>query len=537
VFAPHKKKLVLYSPQQADPRSGIASSRDLLPLSLLTLAAWPERDGFETILIDANLYSQEEAHRRAVEACQGALLFATTGILGYQVSDGWRCTQRVRAAHPRLTTVIGGWFASSAPEVLLATGLYDAVALGQGELTFRELAHAVAAGEALESVAGLALWREGGLVRTAQRAVVGWEELLDCPWHLLDIEPYRRAQLAGRAAREVERMVVPPGHATRPWFGISYYSSFGCPEPCTFCCSPQFSGLRWKAMPASRMLDDLAALHERWGFETVRFHDANFGLSEQRAAALAEGLVRRGVRFWWYALTQSSSIARYSEATLDALRDSGLYVLQLGGETGDEATMRALGKHTCTGHNRLAATRLAERDICSLVTYIVGYPGESEASMRATLDEARSLAAASPLVRATVWPFHPLPGSALWEPALRHGYRPPGGLDEWGAAPEYHFREIWPGQIPPSILRARKVYEHFATLSLGLVRGRMGWWERRARRWLARGGVGRGMIEAKAFDLAQQLATRLPARRRSAAAPIGPGHQTAVLAGRTRSRA
>jgi radical SAM superfamily enzyme YgiQ (UPF0313 family) len=530
-----RKKIVLYFPLQADPRGGVGSSKDLLPLSVLTLAAWPERDGFEVVVIDGNLYPQAEAHRRVVEACRDAILFGTTGILGYQVTDGWLCAQKVRAVHPRLTTVIGGWFASAAPEIVLATGLFDAACLGQGEITFRELARAVECGEPLESIAGLALWRDGQVVRTEHRSVVGWDELLDCPWHLLDIEPYRSAQLAGRAVREVERMVVPPGFDRKPWFGISYYSSFGCPEPCAFCCSPEISGLRWKAMPAARMLDDLGDLSDRWGFDSVRFYDANFGVAEKRLAELAEGLQRRGSRFWWYALMQSSSIARYKDSTLEALRDSGMYVVQLGGETGDEATMKELGKHTRAGQNLAAAERMSRLGICSLVTYIIGYPGESEASMLATLDEARALAASSPLVRATVWPYRPLPGTGLWEPSLRHGYQPPTSMEAWGETVEYHFRETWPGQIPARILRARRLYEHFATLSLGLARGRVGWWERRAQRWLRHGGVKSGRIEAKAFDLAQSVARKLPSRR-SGERAVQPGHQTAVLSGRAVSR-
>jgi hypothetical protein len=84
------------------------------------------------------------------------------------------------------------------------------------------------------------------------------------------------------------------------------------------------------------------------------------------------------------------------------------------------------------------------------------------------------------------------------------------------------------------VLRARQVYEHFASLSLGLVRGRVGWWERRARRWMHSGSTTSGRIEAKAFDVAQAIARRMPLRRGSAGErSIAPGHQTAVLSGRS----
>ena len=254
------------------------------------------------MIIDGSLYSQEEAERRVLEACEGALLYATTGILGFMVTDGLSCSRKVKARFTKLPMIIGGWFASVRPDLQLGTGLYDAVVLGQGEIAFREVVQAIDAGEPLERIAGLALWRDGQVVRTEKRAVVGWEQVLNLPWHILDIEPYRERQLRSDSHRHILRMPTPPAMGSRkPFFGISDFASFGCPERCGFCCAPEVSGMRWKCMPAERMLDDLCGLHERWGFDTLRFYDANWGVMEKRSAAFARGLLERDVRFWWNA--------------------------------------------------------------------------------------------------------------------------------------------------------------------------------------------------------------------------------------------
>ena len=51
-----------------------------------------------------------------------------------------------------------------------------------------------------------------------------------------------------------------PGHWTpdNPPKGFSFFSSFGCPEPCTFCCSPQLTGRRWKAIPGKALAEEIA---------------------------------------------------------------------------------------------------------------------------------------------------------------------------------------------------------------------------------------------------------------------------------------
>ena len=506
------KRLVLYFPQMADPEQGSPLAKYILPLSLLSIAGIPVREGYEVVLIDGNLYSTAEAHARVVEACEGALLYATTGLIGHQVLDGLRCSQAVKARHPELPLVIGGWFASVMPELQLRTGLYEAVALGQGELTFAEIVSAVAAGEPLDGVAGLALLRDGELVRTAPRPVAGWDALPNCPWQLIDITPYRDAQLVGGAGRELERLPETPGQRGRPVFAISYFSSYGCPEPCTFCCSPDVTRRRWKAMPADRLLDDLGELQDRWGFSAVRFYDANWGVDERRARAFGEGLLERETRLWWYPMVQARSLLAYRPDTLDILRDSGLYIALLGGETGDPEMMRALGKHTHEGDNLAIAGELDRRGVRAWLTYMIGYPGESEESMMKTIDEARRIAASCRNSRPTVWPYHPLPGSALYPKAIEHGYRPPTTLEEWSGMGEYHLSSSWPGYIPPAVERAKKILDHYCTLSLGLARGRIGWWERRARRRLERGDWRGARVEAKAFDVCQKLVGRMSTR-------------------------
>src|SRR5262249_61932957 len=83
-----RKKIVLYSPQLADETRGYPSGKEVLPMPLLAIAAWPLADGYDVVVVDGSLYPQEEAHRRVLEHCEGALLYGTTGILGWQVSDG-----------------------------------------------------------------------------------------------------------------------------------------------------------------------------------------------------------------------------------------------------------------------------------------------------------------------------------------------------------------------------------------------------------------------------------------------------------------
>lgn len=521
----NKKKIVLYQPKQIDEALGLESSKDLLPIEMLQIASLPLQDGYEVEIIDGGLYPGDEGHRRLAAACEDAMLLGVTAMLGYMVIDSDAAVRHVHAKHPDLPVVIGGWFASVMPELLLATGMYRAVAHGQGEITFREVVQAIDAGEDLEQVAGLSIWRDGRAVRTAHRSVVGWNQIPNAAWHLIDIEPYRDHQLRARSAWDFLRLPTPPsiGYG-KPYFGISYFSSFGCPEPCAFCCSPEVTQRRWKAMPADRMLDDLSELHDRWGFDVVRFQDANWGVAEKRSKEFAEGKIARGLPFEWNNFMETHSILHYKPETMDALADSGFYIAQVGAEAGTDEMMKRVGKPIRGDDNVNAAIELDRRGIQASINYIIGYPGEAEESMLASIDQCRRVHNAAPLSRATVWPFRPVPGTSMWHEAVELGFEGPDSIEEWGHLGEYHVDERYQTPIPSNVSQARRLYQHYATLSYGLVRGKIGWWERRAQRRLEDGTYIKGRSEARAFSLYHRVTKRLLPSREQPRSGIDPGH-------------
>jgi hypothetical protein len=321
-----KPRIVLDRPQMVDRRTGECPSYDQLPLEMLHLAAIPDAERYEVIILDA--------------------------------------------------------------------GVYDAVCMGQGEITFIDYIHAVEAGVDLESVKGLALWRDGQRHRTPPQPIVGWEVLKRAAWHRMDPEPYRIRQLAPGAHRSTNHMPTPPrivAQGRDSYFGITYFSSFGCPEACIFCCSPMVTNQRWKAMPADMMLDDLEELQDRWGFESVRFHDANWGVHEMRVHEICQGMVDRKLDFSWNTNLQVYSTLRYDKSTLDLFKETNMYCALIGAQAAEEDMLKRIGKPVKPGDAKLACKDYFDRGIIVSLTYIIGYPDETAHSMKTSLTEAADI--------------------------------------------------------------------------------------------------------------------------------------------------
>jgi radical SAM superfamily enzyme YgiQ (UPF0313 family) len=445
-----REKIVLYLPVRADPARDEVVSADLLPNELLQIAGGPLAEGYDVELVDATV--EDDPHRRLLEACEGALLLASSAILGWQVYDGFLAAKKVRARFPRLPIVWGGWFPSAAPELYFEQGIAEAVGIGQGELLFLDLVRALECGADLEQVSGLCLERDGALVRTSARPVVGFDKLPPTPWGLLEFERYVARQQAPTSALKVRhRMPLPRGwKPARAPRGFSHFSSFGCPTDCSFCCSPKLTGRRWKAVPGMALAEDVAALQQRFSFETLRFQDANWGVAEKRAREFAEGLLSRGTRVHWNATIEIESVMRYSDSTLDLMAASGCHLLWLGAETGTAEMQARIGKHIELDHIPAALERLYARGILAGCFWIIGFPGESEESMRETLRKAAHVKRLFPGAASEVYPFRALPGTLDWERARELGWRVPNSFEDWGRCFEWKW-ETQRTPLPPAV--------------------------------------------------------------------------------------
>ena len=462
------KRIVLFLPHRADPDQGVRVAADLLPLELLQIAGIPDREGYEVVIVDAMVHADYE--QRLMELCDGALLFGSSCILGFQVAHGAKVARAVRERYPKLPIIWGGWFPSVAPELFLREGVADAVALGQGELTFWDTVQAIDNGTDLTEVAGLALLREGQVLRTAHRPVIGFDQVPDVPWHLIDYEEYATLQ-ANPGPWKLRHKYPDPWSlpAGTPVRGFSFYSSFGCPEPCTFCCSPEVTGRRWKALPGQLLAERLLECQERFNFNVMRFQDANFGVAEKRSNEFCDALIEADAPFWWSGTYEVESLVRYKSESLDKMRASRCHMVSPGAETGSREQQARIKKNIDTDHIEVAMREMFERGITTGTSWIIGYPGETEEAMLATLRAAATIKYKFPGSASDIFPFRPIPGSEDFRTAVDLGYRAPATLDEWGSVLEYKY-DVESLILPQDITRLWRRYGVTATFFDGLAR-------------------------------------------------------------------
>lgn len=457
------------------------STNQALPLELLAISGPLLEHGFDVAIVDANV--EEDYLKRLDDECRDALCLGISAIFGYQVYDGYRTATEVRERYPELPIAWGGWFASTDPDILFKEGVTDFVVVGQGEETFLELVSALGNGHELEGLQGIVYEREGRLVRTGARAPKPLDRFPLLPFHLIDYEPYVDLDpeliLPRTSFASYDFDVFHKDRIRAFW----YYASWGCPNDCKFCASSGVTGRRIVFQPIPRMLDHLAELHQKYGFDLLFLADANFFLVPSRIRAFCSGLIERNLKIAWSATAEARSLLRMEEEHWEEVKRSGCIAILIGAESATPETLEQIRKPV-SPEEVDGCVRIAEKHgIAINPNYIIGFPGESEASIEATFRKARILKKQYPRLPIALNPFWPLPGSASYPEAVRMGYRPPETLEayadilDWRTNPDlYPFADRFIKRL--SLMDAYQYWGYYAEIgggAKGFFKGLLRW--------------------------------------------------------------
>jgi radical SAM superfamily enzyme YgiQ (UPF0313 family) len=103
----------------------------------------------------------------------------------------------------------------------------------------------------------------------------------------------------------------------------------------------------------------------------------------------------------------------------------------VGVESGSQEMLDRLQKDMKIEQVRRTAEMCTRHRVGAIFNFIVGFPGESEQSMQATLALAKELRRASADFETPIFYYRPYPGNPMAELSAERGYVFPRGLEEW----------------------------------------------------------------------------------------------------------
>ncbi len=373
-------------------------------VGLLSIATYLDAKGVKVKIIDGvrqkNFW---EIFKK--EAITGDLICFS--VMTMQIPKALELSELAKKFNPQAKIIWGGAHPTFFPEQTARHNLIDAVVVGDGEYTIFDLAR----GQGRQDVRGIAYKKDKAVAVNQPQKPLDPQSMPLFNWEL---EP-----------REIlENLNLIPTLTSR-----------GCPHRCTFCINAILKN-NWRARTVEQVLEDLKTIKSKDYFarKPLRFWDENFFIDINRAKAIIDGIILRGLSRPWETTVRANyiSTAMVDDNFMANMKRSGCYLLSFGAESGSQIVLNKIKKDITPEQILYAAKQCLKHEIIPQFSFMVGLPGELKSDMKLTLNLIDKLIKLSDKVQ-ILGPqaFRPYPGSELYLECVASGWSAPESLEEW----------------------------------------------------------------------------------------------------------
>ena len=366
-----------------------------------------EKDCYAVRLLDMVAQEQTKDDLRSIirkEKPKFVVLDSTTPSIYSDIE----CSRIVKEESGAVVIMVGPHISALPEETLmLAGGLVDVACIGEYDYTVRDVVEKY---NNLDSVKGIAYYKDGQVIKTQQRPLIeNLDELPFPAWHQLDLMKYF------------------DGGKLHPY--IDVISGRGCPNQCVFCLWPQvMHGTRYRLRTPENVVDEIeydimlcpAVIRTGEFF----FEDDTFTVNKERAILICEEIMRRNLKLVF------SVNARADTADLGmfkVMKKAGCRELLVGFESGVQEILNNAHKNISLQQSYRFMKLARQAGLQVHGCFVIGLPGETEDTANKTVDFALSLECDTLQFSGAV----PFPGTQFFRMAEENGWLKAKEWQKW----------------------------------------------------------------------------------------------------------
>ncbi len=302
-------------------------------LALLTLGTLAENEGHIVHVI--HMASDQLMIREALTAYHPDILGITCNT--FQVKSAKHIAEYARKWSKDLRIVLGG------PHAVAYDGIADDIVIGQGENKWLEI---LGAKTRIESI----------------------DDIPQLDYSLVDLSKFPGISPVG---------AVP---------SMSMMASRGCPFKCSFCNTPIFWGKKVQYKDPKLIVDEVNYLRGQFGIKEIFFQDDTFNLNHDWAEAIFNYIIEWELNEQMiFKIACRVNEKLFTQKFLDKAKEAGVWNIFFGIESGSQEMLDSMHKGITLDEVRRAVRMTHEAHISTQCSFIIGMPGETQATIEETV--------------------------------------------------------------------------------------------------------------------------------------------------------
>lgn len=340
-----------------------------MPYYYLYLAGFMEKHGISVTIVDSHFKNQDENIAYILDQVKtvkpkyvGLACFVTDYNIVHDLAV------RIKSIS-NATLLAGNAHPSVAPEDFLYAGSpFDIVVRGEGEETVKEIITSNGS-RPLSAIDGIAYFDGTKVVVTNNRKLMN---LADCgkpAYHLLDMDWFTRP-----TTYLIRRLAT---------VAAVIYTGRGCPFDCGFCASntvwrtnDRAGGSYVRRRPLNAVMDELALLQNKYGFDFFYILDDTFGVRESDIIEFCNEYKKSGLKMLWAAESRVPCIK--NPEVVKIMKDSGCIQLDFGVESGSQKLLDGINKKITVQQTLHAFDLCHKFGIRTFANMLLNLPQENE---------------------------------------------------------------------------------------------------------------------------------------------------------------
>jgi anaerobic magnesium-protoporphyrin IX monomethyl ester cyclase len=358
------------------------------PLGLLNVAGVLEKAGHDVSFIDMTAENLTPKDFNIDEEYDLVGITMTTPLY----KPGIFIAKKIKEKYPHTKIVLGGVHATMEHKELIGYPFVDIIVREEGEITMSQICD----GTHLSNIQGITYKKDGFTFVNKSRPQledINWLPMI--PYHLLKMDLYR-----------------PPigGYKNLPAFMM--ITTRNCPNDCKYC---QHYHRRIKCRDADKIFAEIKHLKENYGVKEINFYDDTMTIFKSNVQRLCDLIITNKLSISWTCFTRVNVV---DKELLENMKSAGCHLILFGVESSNPKILKDMRKNITLDQVKKAVTLCREVGIKTRCSYIFGYPGETEESMRKTLEFSKQVDSDSVQYNAIT----AYPGTDLWKEADEKGY-------------------------------------------------------------------------------------------------------------------